>query len=84
MIIVRAVSGDPFAAEIENELREMSVAFKVQPETQAGETHLEEGGKRITGEAEIRAYLKETKRLFHQWTSFQSDACDTDEDGTIC
>jgi len=43
-----------------------------------------DNGDAISGEADLKARLKELKRIMRLWDMFKSDACYIDEDGTIC
>jgi hypothetical protein len=43
-----------------------------------------DNGDTVSGEEELKARLKELKRIMDLWDKFKSDACYIDDDGTIC
>lgn len=80
--------------EFEDALKEMVIAHRVVtvkakqlPDSLPAETHLpaiKDDEKIIMGEAEIKVYLEELKKVVADWRKFQGDACYIDEDGQVC
>lgn len=80
--------------DAENALQEMVLAHKViivqQGETPAGlpvDTPLpalKDGGKVITGETEINAYMPALEKEVERWRRFQGDSCYIGDDGEVC
>jgi hypothetical protein len=45
---------------------------------------IREGGRIVSGEADVAAYLLELEAFAAEWSTFQSDTCYFDSDGTVC
>ncbi|HKI45910.1 MAG TPA: hypothetical protein VKA08_11325 [Balneolales bacterium] len=60
----------------ENELPDNARGYKLPVLLDNGDT--------ISGEEELKARLKELKRIMKLWDKFKSDACFIDDDGTTC
>ncbi len=94
MITFYRPTDDRLADQVDEALVEMVIAHEsiiVDSEYElpeiAKEHHLPvliDNGEAISGEQDLKARLKELKRIMRLWDKFKSDACYIDEDGTIC
>jgi hypothetical protein len=80
-------SGEAIVAALE----ELVLAHRVVPlsgdaELPDGMTlpAIREGGRIVSGGADVAAYLLELEAFAAEWSKFQSDTCHFDSDGTDC
>ncbi len=84
----------PQADAIEGELKDILLAYD-RVVMDEGEARKQFGtGRRlpvltnnervVSGEAPLRAYLKELRQFMQDWQAFQGDSCYVDEEGNPC
>ncbi len=82
MITLHRPSRSPEADQVEEALRDLVFAHRVEVvEGQDGLPRITDGTRVVHG-ADLPGYLEELRRLKADWSRFQSDACYTGDDGT--
>lgn len=94
MITFYRTEHSKLADQVDEALDDMVIAHKTivvvddneLPDTTKGHELpvLLDNGDTVSGEENLKARLKELKRIMELWDKFKSDACFIDDDGTIC